>query len=134
MKKYLTSEYCDTAETAAAVIVCAAAAAGIVCLTVSAIKSRERRRRLIQIRRISGYEDIMNEAEELLGKAELTAYEEEALRLKIDSLEAYYGSKVWKRDYADDEAGLLPKDLRRGVLSEDGLYDLLERYEEREAE
>ena len=27
---------------------------------------------------------------------------------------------------AADEAGLLPKDLKRGVLSEDGIYNLLE--------
>ena len=29
--------------------------------------------------------------------------------------------------FADDEAGLLPKDLKRGVLSEDGLWNLLTR-------
>ena len=41
-------------------------------------------------------------------------------------LAVYYSSDAWKRDYAADEAGLLPKDLKRGVLSEDGLYNLLE--------
>ena len=40
-------------------------------------------------------------------------------------LTEYYESKEWKQDFADDEAGLLPKDLKRGVLSEDGLWDLL---------
>lgn len=40
-------------------------------------------------------------------------------------LSDYYGSEVWKQDFADDEAGLLPKDLKRGVLSEDGLWNLL---------
>lgn len=39
---------------------------------------------------------------------------------------AYYISDAWKRDFAADEAGLLPKDLKRGVLSEDGIYNLLE--------
>ena len=29
------------------------------------------------------------------------------------------------QDYADDEAGKLPRDLKRGVLSEDGVYDLI---------
>ena len=33
-------------------------------------------------------------------------------------------------DLADDEAGRLPKGLKRGVLSEDGIYNLLERYRE----
>lgn len=40
-------------------------------------------------------------------------------------LSDYYGSEIWKLDFADDEAGLLPKDLKRGVLSEDGLWNLL---------
>ncbi|MBP3197255.1 MAG: DUF4298 domain-containing protein [Butyrivibrio sp.] len=29
-----------------------------------------------------------------------------------------------------DEEGLLPRDLKRGVLSEDGIYDALERNKE----
>ena len=29
------------------------------------------------------------------------------------------------QDYEDDEAGKLPKDLKRGVLSEDAVYDLI---------
>ena len=40
-------------------------------------------------------------------------------------LAEYYGSDEWKQDFADDEAGRLPKDLKRGVLSEDGLWNLL---------
>ncbi|MDO4493440.1 MAG: DUF4298 domain-containing protein [Clostridia bacterium] len=38
---------------------------------------------------------------------------------------AYYGSDLWFGDVADDDAGRIPKDLKRGVLSEDGVYDLL---------
>ena len=43
----------------------------------------------------------------------------------IAALNDYYGSDEWKQDYADDEAGLLPADLKRGVLSEDGIWNLL---------
>ena len=43
----------------------------------------------------------------------------------IAVLNDYYGSDVWKQDFADDEAGRLPQDLRRGVLSEDGIWNLL---------
>ena len=50
----------------------------------------------------------------------------EAIQEDIAALEQYYGSEVWKQDYADDEAGLLPADLKRGVLSEDGIWNLLE--------
>ena len=42
-----------------------------------------------------------------------------------DILSQYYGSEAWKKDFADDEAGLLPRDLKRGVLSEDGLWNVL---------
>lgn len=41
-------------------------------------------------------------------------------------LEEYISSGQWKEDYEADEKGLLPKDIKRGVLSQDGLYDLLE--------
>ena len=44
----------------------------------------------------------------------------------VDALEAYYGSKEWKKDFLDDEKGFLPPDLKRGVLSEDGVWNLLE--------
>ncbi|MBP5662714.1 MAG: DUF4298 domain-containing protein [Bacteroidales bacterium] len=35
---------------------------------------------------------------------------------------------------SDFEAGLLPPDLKRGVLSEDGIYNLLEEYKRVEEE
>ena len=37
----------------------------------------------------------------------------------------YYGSTQWMGDLEADEAGKLPKDLKRGVLSEDAVYDLI---------
>jgi len=49
---------------------------------------------------------------------------------EIKKLDEYYSSQDWKDDYALDEDGLLPKDLKRGVLSEDGIYDALERNKE----
>jgi hypothetical protein len=55
--------------------------------------------------------------------AALDSYEE--VQEDISELEAYYSSETWKQDFADDEAGLLPPDLKRGVLSEDGIWNLL---------
>ena len=43
----------------------------------------------------------------------------------IAALSKYYGSREWKKDFADDEAGRLPRNLKRGVLSEDGIWNLL---------
>ena len=85
-----------------------------------------------QILRIRHYEELRVAAEEML-----ETYSEEAadaLKEKIDALESYYTSPEWKQDFADDEAGLLPGDLKRGVLSEDGIHNLLERYREIESE
>ena len=44
------------------------------------------------------------------------------------ALDQYLGSAGWHSDCADDEAGLLPSDLKRGVLSEDGIWNALEEY------
>ena len=66
-----------------------------------------------QIGRITYYEDMMQQAES--GSVD-----------QLKALSEYYSSDTWKRDFAADEAGLLPKDLKRGVLSEDGIYALLE--------
>ena len=55
--------------------------------------------------------------------AALDNYEE--AQEAIAALDAYYGSEEWKQDFADDEAGRLPADLKRGVLSEDGIWNLL---------
>lgn len=49
----------------------------------------------------------------------------EAVQEDIKALSKYYASKQWKQDYADDEAGRLPIGLKRGVLSEDGIWNLL---------
>ncbi len=45
----------------------------------------------------------------------------------VKDLNAYYGGE-WRQDFEDDEAGLLPKNLKRGVLSEDGLWNALSDY------
>jgi arsenate reductase len=40
-------------------------------------------------------------------------------------LSSYYET-LWKEDFEADEQGLIPKDTKRGILSEDGLYNLLQ--------
>ena len=48
------------------------------------------------------------------------------LKGKLQLLEEYYTSGEWQADYEADEAGLFPVDLKRGVLSQDEVYNLLE--------
>ena len=44
----------------------------------------------------------------------------------LGELVRYYEGGQWLQDYELDEQGLLPKDFKRGVLSQDGVYNLLE--------
>lgn len=46
------------------------------------------------------------------------------MKVKMEQIERIrYMEQLF--DFADDESGLLPKDLKRGVLSEDGIWNLL---------
>ena len=81
-----------------------------------------------QLRRIRHYETLLDELQQTLSSPAASREELLALRGKVEALGRYYAGDDWKRDYADDEAGRLPGDLKRGVLSEDGLYDLLSRF------
>lgn len=80
-----------------------------------------------QIERIAAMEKRMRRAVDALSAliAALDAYDE--ARADFRELEAYYDGADWRQDFEDDEAGRLPSpaDLPRGVLSEDGIYDLL---------
>ena len=67
-----------------------------------------------RIARIAKYEQLFDEAS--------ASHDPEKLRL----LEEYYASGQWLQDYEADERGELPPDLKRGVLSQDALYNLLE--------
>lgn len=79
------------------------------------------------VRRITEMEAILDEALKRLDEAETDFEALLEYQSEIGKLEEYYASQDWKDDYALDEQGLLPKDLKRGVLSEDGIYDALER-------
>ncbi|MCR4810351.1 MAG: DUF4298 domain-containing protein [Prevotella sp.] len=74
----------------------------------------------------------IRQMEHLLDKASVAVMELSAALDKYEeaqealaTLDKYYGSDEWKQDFADDEAGRLPADLKRGVLSEDGIWNLL---------
>ena len=53
----------------------------------------------------------------------------DSIRDDIQALSQYYEGSLWREDFETDEAGLLPPDLKRGVLSEDGVYNLLSEYD-----
>ena len=81
---------------------------------------------LLQIERIKWMEQRFNNA--LAGIKDESAASLKAIKEDVLELSKYYGSELWKLDFAADEAGNLPSDLKRGVLSEDGIWNLLSDY------
>ena len=75
-------------------------------------------------------ETILQQATKRLNTIEESIFDLKHMQDDIQKLADYYGSKQWRKDFEADEQGLYPEDLKRGVLSEDGIYNLLERNKE----
>ena len=84
---------------------------------------------MTRIERITNMESLFDKSEEVVKRLEAALKDFAASEHDIAKLEAYYNSPQWRKDFEADEAGKLPKDLKRGVLSEDGIYDLLSDYQ-----
>ena len=84
---------------------------------------------MTRIERITHMEGLLDKSAEVIARLEQALEDFAALQPDIAELEAYYTSQQWRKDFEADEAGKLPKDLKRGVLSEDGIYDLLSDYQ-----
>ena len=82
-----------------------------------------------QIERITRMEVLFDKSSEAVKRLETALKDFAKLKSNIALLEAYYDGPDWRADFEADEAGLLPKDLKRGVLSEDGLWNLLTDYQ-----
>ncbi len=116
---------------------------------------------LLQIERIKWMEQRFNNALAAIKDGSVASLK--AVKEDVAELSKYYGSELWKLDFAADErqrvlagaseqvragdgnrealatdrdartsgmAGKLPPDLKRGVLSEDGIWNLLSDYRE----
>ena len=75
-------------------------------------------------------EAILDTAQQKMYALEQRIADYKEYQTKIQELEAYYTSQQWKEDFDLDEEGKFPKRLKRGVLSEDGIYNMLERNKE----
>ena len=78
-----------------------------------------------QIDRINNYEQILNNSNKIIKNLEKAINDLNNIQSDIKSLNNYYGSNEWYQDVNDDNLGLLPKDLNKGILSEDAIYNLL---------
>ena len=83
-----------------------------------------------RIERIEAYEKLFDEVRSAVDAAREALNALEELRPAAERLREYYTGRQWKKDFADDETGMLPQGLKRGVLSEDGIDHLLDDYDE----
>ena len=83
---------------------------------------------LLQIERIKWMEQRFDKT--LTAIKDKSADSLNAIKEDVAELSKYYGSELWKLDFAADEAGRFPSGLKRGVLSEDGIWNLLSDYRE----
>ena len=82
-----------------------------------------------RIRRIIEMENRCDRISRVLRAAEVRPDHLDSIRDDVQALSEYYEGSLWREDFDADEAGLLPPDLKRGVLSEDGVYNLLSEYD-----
>lgn len=83
---------------------------------------------MTQIERIERMEKIMDSLKEAVAQVNTARSRLRELGPQAMELDDYYGSPEWFDDLKADEQGLLPQGLKRGVLSEDGIYDVLTEY------
>ena len=80
--------------------------------------------------RIQKMEQALDASAAAVKKLSEAMDEYERAQKALKSLFDYYGSALWMQDYEADEAGRLPKELKRGVLSEDAVYELITEHRE----
>ena len=79
-----------------------------------------------QIERIQQMEHSLDRASQAVMRLSAALDEFADAQDALRQLSDYYGSDQWKQDFDDDSKGVLPSDLKRGVLSEDAVWNLLE--------
>lgn len=78
-----------------------------------------------QTERIAAMEQRLDACQDAADKMLDALYIYETAFADLQKLARYYEGRQWMKDFEDDENGKLPHDLKRGVLSEDAVYDLL---------
>ena len=77
------------------------------------------------IQRIQRMEHCLDEVLKVMHTCPDSIYEEASIQKMIQELTDYYENGQWLQDYDSDARDEFPADLKRGVLSQDTLYDLL---------
>ena len=83
---------------------------------------------MTSIERIQKMEGILDDSISIIDEIHALSEKVDENDKQLNELLGYYSSEVRFKDIEDDEKGLLPADLKRGVLSEDGIWNMLENY------
>lgn len=78
------------------------------------------------IERVRQMEAYFDKLQDVVNKNSDALWDDASVREIIGILTRYYEGGQWLKDYELDERGMLPGDLKRGVLAQDAVYDLLE--------
>ena len=79
------------------------------------------------LKRVREMEARYDKLASILAKFDAASSEYKEFEPELEILKEYMDSGQWKADFEADEAGEIPAGVKRGVLSEDGLYNLLQR-------
>lgn len=77
------------------------------------------------VARVQQMERYLDEVADAVSAGPNAVRVDAAVREKLRALADYYQNGQWLADYDRDARGELPAELKRGVLSQDALYDLL---------
>ena len=96
------------------------------------MKFLERIKLKIAVSRISKMEEVFDELQLAFSRLNKDFLSDKKLKKKLNHLISYYEKGKWLKDYQLDEQNKLPKNLKRGILSQDGFYNFLCEVESRE--
>lgn len=82
--------------------------------------------------RVGRWEQVYDRLREAAKQDPASVHQDDTLRELLQQLTEYYEGGQWLEDYRQDARGMLPPTMKRGVLSQDGIYDLLSLLKEHE--
>ena len=80
---------------------------------------------MTQTERIEHMERLLDNGKNALSDLSSALSEYSAALTAIEELTEYYESSQWMQDFEDDCDGKIPAGIKRGVLSEDEVYNFL---------
>ncbi len=78
-----------------------------------------------QMERVARMEEIYDRCCGAVEALLLAARQYQEAEASLRELEKYYTGPAWMEDFDAERADFFPKDMKRGILTEDAIYDLL---------